>query len=502
MAWGGAGGGLAVELVLLLFVESSILVGAGLLATRLSRRRSSAWRAAVWSGVTVALLVLPAFEGVAPAWSLPGLEGWRVEPGSAVVDAGGPRAIPTGDGAPAGGRISPAEAPPVRPSLAALVFGVWLAGLAVGGVRLLLDRLRLARRVAAGHRPGAELGRLLRRSGVDLTRVRVRMVPALEAPAVAGVLRPVLLLPETSAVWPPERWKAVLAHELAHVRRHDVVFHELGLWVATLYWPNPLVRLAMERARTERERACDDEALATGLAPDRYATILLELAERTREAAGAGAVALARRSTLSRRLLSILDGAQDRQSVRPPVAGALLAGFVFVAVAAAGVQGEGRAMAEDPLRGALPVERGPETPPADFPRAASMRTSWTPSEVALSALAREGSPGVRNSALAALALRPTLSPQTASELGGLVRKEPVPAVRALALQALGWRGLATVPGALTWASQDRSATVRRAALTLIAQAPRGGLAHQALLCLSEDREPDIRDAARALLGRT
>ncbi|HEX9220158.1 MAG TPA: M56 family metallopeptidase, partial [Gemmatimonadaceae bacterium] len=83
-------------------------------------------------------------------------------------------------------------------------------------------------------------------------------------PFACGVFNPTIVLPAECDSWSLDRRRAVLLHELAHVRRHDLVGHTLGRFACAVYWFHPLVWTAAKQLRSESERACDDLALACG----------------------------------------------------------------------------------------------------------------------------------------------------------------------------------------------------------------------------------------------
>jgi beta-lactamase regulating signal transducer with metallopeptidase domain len=140
-------------------------------------------------------------------------------------------------------------------------------------------------------------------------RITLLRAPGAAMPMTWGFLHPVVLLPSDVHAWPPARQRAVLMHELAHVKRHDYLVQMLAQIACGVYWFNPLVWMAAAQLRIERERACDDQVLCSGSKASDYATQLLEMARSLRPVAVrlAPAVAMAQPSQLSGRLLSILD---------------------------------------------------------------------------------------------------------------------------------------------------------------------------------------------------
>ena len=154
----------------------------------------------------------------------------------------------------------------------AILFVVWLAGACT-----------LAGCIVAGH---IRLRRIVRRESLVTDRrildlleecqrqmgtrgpVGVIATDAIDSPALLGFVRPRLLLPRaTIAELSPEALRHVFLHELAHLRRDDIVIGYLTTLLQVLHWFNPLVVLAFKRMRADQEMVCDALAMSA-LPPD------------------------------------------------------------------------------------------------------------------------------------------------------------------------------------------------------------------------------------------
>jgi Flp pilus assembly protein TadD len=137
---------------------------------------------------------------------------------------------------------------------------------------------------------------------------------AVSAAITAGVLRPVVVLPERAESWTQERRRLVLSHELAHVKRWDSLIEILGFAATALHWFNPLVWVALNRLRIERERDCDNAVINSGAKPSAYASLLMEIAtDMQRRSKPMWQLAtISEGSNLKDRLLCILDPKVNR----------------------------------------------------------------------------------------------------------------------------------------------------------------------------------------------
>jgi hypothetical protein len=156
-------------------------------------------------------------------------------------------------------------------------------GVLVGSVCANYVRLRKA--VRCGRRAtDFELLALLERCRQEMgVRAPIRLVHSkrLEAPALFGWVRPALVLPERACTnITHNELRHIFLHELAHVRRHDVLLGLLTTALHTLHWFNPVIRAALRRLRDACELACDELALSRlgpGAAPAYGHTIVRQV---------------------------------------------------------------------------------------------------------------------------------------------------------------------------------------------------------------------------------
>ena len=149
---------------------------------------------------------------------------------------------------------------------------VWLAGVCLLAGCIAVSVLRL-RRAVRHSRPVTDrrilnlLAECQRALGTRGT-VGVIATDNIGSPALFGVLRPRLLVPrEILARRGRRELRHIFLHELAHLKRGDIMVGYLATLLHILHWFNPLVALGLHRMRTDRELACDALALST-LHPD------------------------------------------------------------------------------------------------------------------------------------------------------------------------------------------------------------------------------------------
>ncbi len=211
---------------------------------------------------------------------------------------------------------------------------VWSVGLFLTVSPLVLGmwRIILLQRSAPSivdPEPTNTLAELCRRLSI-LRHVRLLETEQSIVPMTWGLLSPVVLVPASWRSWAVERRRLVLLHELAHVKRHDVVYQSIARVACSLYWFHPLAWYAIKRLRVERELACDDCVLMAGERPSQYAEQLLTIAREYRSMEMPPAVAMAQRSGLENRVRAMLDQARSHVPLTPKVAGGMLVASVVM----------------------------------------------------------------------------------------------------------------------------------------------------------------------------
>ena len=199
----------------------------------------------------------------------------------------------------------------------------WFAGAMVLATHLgwSLIRLRRAlRRTVAVTDPAALelLDRCRAHMGVHRQLVLLETM-AVATPALCGLLRPRLLLPPGLIAQFGEReLRFVFLHELAHLKRHDIMANWLTTLLQLLHWFNPLVWLAFARMRSDRELACDALVLAQAQADESRAygqTIIRLLEGFSRPAALPGVVGILEdHGQMKRRITMIANHSRVRRS--------------------------------------------------------------------------------------------------------------------------------------------------------------------------------------------
>ena len=204
---------------------------------------------------------------------------------------------------------------------------VWGAGFMVSTIKLILAGIGIAcwrrRSVLVDCADGVE----------------IRKLAGLRGPVAAGIFRKMVFVPEGFGTWSTERQQIVLAHELAHHRRHDPLWRLCVEIARAIYWYHPAVHWMAARFALQSECACDELVLRGGAKRKTYAGLLCDLAESGKSRSLV--LAMAETSSLEKRIARMIYRKEKR-------GGAMLA--------ALGLAGIGIACAFSMISGKAPVD--------------------------------------------------------------------------------------------------------------------------------------------------
>ncbi len=475
----------------LLLVKATIILVAALAVTLAMRSMAAGARHLIWLVTLGALLLVP----VLGAWSpiriavVPMIDA-TTSP-STQVPAAAPLQAPSvradGHNAVSGAlpRTShsyvPASAPETTKIRAVSAVEIALVGwgaIALAILASLAGATLSLRRIVGGSEPLADeawlrmLWDVSDRLGLAEPPRLLRSAEA-RMPFACGLLHPTIVLPAECDEWTVDRRRAVLLHELAHVKRRDLIGHTVGRIACALYWFHPLVWTAAKRLRAESERACDDLALSCGTRAADYAEHLLDIVTSlTRERTPSVALAMARKREFEGRMLAILDPELSRSTPRR---------WKLVALAGS--------------LGALSVVVGAATPTARVePHTLMARDAATASDH--SQAARYAQATTENPAPTP-ALRGIATSATRSVLGASVQRVVRIVTSAVATQSATSADPGDRPALLAQVLRtDTSAKLRRVAAWGLARYWESPLAAPALVAaLSHDADGTVREMA-------
>ena len=221
-----------------------------------------------------------------------------------------------------------APAAPRKLSWEEIVAGTLCAGVLARLCWLGIGLTRLRRR-----RRGAELLDPLPPMFTDLqlgldVRPSIGLSTEVSGPVTFGIRNPMILLPAHFLDLPADVQKAIVCHELTHIRRGDWAFTMAEEIVRAVFWFHPCVWWLLGQIQLTREQAVDCEVIAMTAAPEQYINALLAVAGSHLQPDLAPAPLFLRRSHLSQRVSLILKGAsmskQRLLSSLAAICGALL----------------------------------------------------------------------------------------------------------------------------------------------------------------------------------
>lgn len=288
--------------------QSFLLLGLAWVGLKLDRSRSATTRYRIWLIALLAVAALPLLGALSQRLRLP-----APLPTFPVRDVGD-ITIPVG--AQQAARPVFSWTSIIWPAL----FVLWVAGVMISLLRLgnSFWKLHLIQ-----SRTRAVSLKDLDCSYADLLHsyaggVSIALSDGVHSPGLAGLFRPVILLPADILSWTSrEERTAILRHEFAHFERRDHIVSCFQSALRVLLFFHPLLRYADHQLNLEREIACDDHALDRGAEPKTYAEAILKAAERNFLIDVVHqAVSFNSKRTLERRIEVIMNSNRMRRPLR------------------------------------------------------------------------------------------------------------------------------------------------------------------------------------------
>lgn len=289
--------------------KSSVVCGGVLLLLGIARDQSPAQRARLAFAGMALLPILPLLT-----FALPAIEFTAPAPIGTTLPSNPlePAMLPSVSIA----AVAPVAEPAFQLSLDATLTLLWLAGAGALFLRLCWGVVTLQRWTRQGRAVrSSQWHSALNWNGGSSVRLLVNS--NVDSPLSWGWIKPVILIGEAEAASTTNA-AAIIAHEMAHVKRRDWLRLLLARSVAALFWFNPLVWLLERACLREMEEAADMDAVRT-VRPDHYAETLLSVA-RDRQLLMANSIAA---GELSKRILQVLNCDARRPAARWKVTGAL-----------------------------------------------------------------------------------------------------------------------------------------------------------------------------------
>lgn len=301
--------------ILTIAAKATLLIACALGIAALARSGRASVRHGVYAALFVTLLLLP----VAPMV----ITGAAVEiplavtaPAAAAPTESQPVPVEAGrERVTVASTVSPATTPSNRSSFEWVLIArnIYFAGLTLLLATLAAGVWRLHRWQAEASLwlEGTTIATTIASSSAIRRAVLVAISEEVRVPMTFGFRKQTILMPAAAMEWSQEELQRAIRHELEHVRRDDWAMQIVARVACAVYWPHPMVWIALRRFFLEAERACDD-AVVRGSDASMYANQLVSLARSIRRRSNVPALAMASPSRLSERVHAILDPKQVR----------------------------------------------------------------------------------------------------------------------------------------------------------------------------------------------
>lgn len=288
---------------------------------------------------------------------------------SAVTDQPVSREISRNVGASVGASNVSDHVSPIHPwwsdpSVSRHIFVIWVAGVILFSIYHILGWHRargFVRRGTSSVPPEWQTRFQKLQNEFGIRRLVSLLSSSLvKVPCVVGWMKPVILVPVSMFTsLDPSEIEMILVHELAHVRRYDVLINIMQTAMETLFFFNPAIWWISRRIRTEREDCCDDTAILTAGSRLRYARALTNLEELRVFQTSFGSALTG--SPLKRRIRRIVSATKPRlySSVLSISGMLMIASLIVVVLGSLGGSNESAVQASEEIEATQTYDPGP-----------------------------------------------------------------------------------------------------------------------------------------------
>jgi beta-lactamase regulating signal transducer with metallopeptidase domain len=229
---------------------------------------------------------------------------------------------------------SQSTAPPLFP-WSRVFLAIWFTGIFVSWARVVIGRIKIhiiikQSRICSDERCAVTAHELCDRLCI-FTDVMLYKSTLCRTPFTVGAFSPKILLPSDIHTWPVEKLRAVLTHELAHIRRNDYLSQFISRTICSVFWFVPFVWFAYRSLHEEQEKACDGLVLDQGFEAQRYALDILTVVKTARERALLTGIFICKRrkNMIERRIVNLFHWRQLKNRKKLLLVGGILAASIF-----------------------------------------------------------------------------------------------------------------------------------------------------------------------------
>ena len=285
------------DLIFEYLIKSSLVLSVSFLIILLFRRKSAALRHFILSFSLISLLLLPLLSSLTIGWETPLLPSWSSDHiySSAANKASNENEIfiqrkfqenntifsgIRGTGKKISGSLWPKNGS-LKNILGLSMLILWSTGLLFLLIRIFLGLYAAHRITRQGKKilsfSWQKLMEKLLKSLSLRRKISLFRHSRVKFPLTWGVIKPVIIMPDTSRNWTRDQCTSVLLHELSHIKRGDFLIKVIARISCAVFWFNPLSWITYKKMKMEQEKACDEFVIKAGVRPSTYAANLISI---------------------------------------------------------------------------------------------------------------------------------------------------------------------------------------------------------------------------------